>query len=129
MERLKKKWDEEFPEKTHYSAKCLRNNASRSKKERDGSENLQNQPQITEEPNMKGKIKWDNEQKIKLVLLEKQAMNGWIKFMERLKRALDECYPEFRHLTTQCLRDKARRFKIDKTIANLIWVHNKEEVT
>ena len=57
MERLKKKWDEEFPEKTHYSAKCLRHNASRSKKERDGSENLQNQPQITEEPNMKGKIK------------------------------------------------------------------------
>ena len=57
---------------------------------------------------------------IKLAQLEEQARNQGIGFMERLKRAWDECYPEFRHLTIQCLRDNARRFKIDKTIANLI---------
>ena len=44
MERLKKRWDEEFPEKTHYSTKDLRNNASRFKKERKGSRDLQNPP-------------------------------------------------------------------------------------
>ena len=33
MERLENRWDEEFPEKTHYSAKGLRSNASRFKKE------------------------------------------------------------------------------------------------
>ena len=52
---------------------------------------------------MKEKIKWDNEKKVKLVQLEEQARNGGIGFMERLKRAWDEFYPEFRHLTMQYL--------------------------
>ena len=33
MERLKKRWDKEFPEKTHYSAKGLRNNSIKKEKE------------------------------------------------------------------------------------------------
>ena len=49
--------------------------------------------------------------------------------MERLKRAWDECYPEFRHLTMQYLRGNAGRLKKDKTIPNLILVQNREEVT
>ena len=49
--------------------------------------------------------------------------------MERLKRAWDECYPEFRNLTIQCLQDNAGRFKKDKTIAKLILVRSREEVT
>ena len=49
--------------------------------------------------------------------------------MERLKRAWDECYPEFSHLTMQCLRDNAGTFKKDKTITNLRIVQNREEVT
>ena len=103
MERLKKRWGEEFLEKTHYRARTLQNNASRSKKERKGSRDLQNPLQILEEPHMKEKIKWDNEKKVKLVQLEEQARNGGIGFMERLKRAWDEFYPEFRHLTMQYL--------------------------
>ena len=78
---------------------------------------------------MKDKIKWDNEKKVKLVQLERQGRNGGIGFMERLKRVWDECYPEFRHLTVQCLRDNAGRFKKDKTIAKLILVQNRGEVT
>ena len=61
------------------------NDVSRFMKERKGSRDLQNPPQRTEEPNMKGKIKWDDEKKVKLVQLEKQAKNRGIGFMERLK--------------------------------------------
>ena len=45
----------------------------------------------------------DNEEKVKLVQPEEQARNGGIGLMETLKRAQDVCYPEFRHLTMQCL--------------------------
>ena len=45
--------------------------------------------------------------------------------MERLKRAWNECYPEFRHLTMQCLRDNTGRFIWDKIITNLILVRNR----
>ena len=67
---------------------------------------------------MKEKIKSDNEKKVKLIQLEEQTRIGRIGFMERLKRAWDECYPEFRHLTIQCLQDNAGRFMKDKTITN-----------
>ena len=128
MERLKKIWDEEFLEKTHCIAKGLRNNASRFKKRKKGSKNLQNPPQIIEQPNKEGKIKWRNEKKVKLVQLEEQAKNGGIGSMERLKRVWGECYPEFIHLPMQCLQDNAGRFKKDKTIKNLTLVRNREVV-
>ena len=38
--------------------------------------------------------------------------------MERLKRAWDEGYPEFGHMTMQCIRYNAGRFKKDKAITN-----------
>ena len=90
-----------------------------SRNKEKGSKDLQNPPQIIEEPNMKEKIKWDNEKKA----------NGEIGFMERLKIAWDECYPEFIHLTVQCLRENAERFKKDKTFINLILVRNREKIT
>lgn len=71
----------------------------------------------------------DNENKIKLVKLDDRARNGGIGYMVRLKRAWDECYSEFRHLTMQCLHDNAGRFRKDKTITNLILVRNRDEVT
>lgn len=40
MERLKKRWDEEFPEKIHYSAKGLHSNASGFKKKEKEAEIL-----------------------------------------------------------------------------------------
>ena len=40
---------------------------------------------------MKEKIKCDNGKKLKLVQLEEQSRNEEIGFMERLKRAWDEC--------------------------------------
>lgn len=98
MERLKKRWDEEFPEKTHYTAKGLGSNKSRFKKKRKRKQDSQNPPQAIKKPNIKEKIKWVNEKKVKLVLLDEQARNRGIGFMGRLKRAWDECYPEFRHL-------------------------------
>ena len=78
---------------------------------------------------MKNSTKWDNKKKVKLIHLEEQARNEGIGFTERLKRAWDECYPEFRNLTIQYLQDNAGRFKKDKTIAKLILVRNREEVT
>ena len=110
-----------FSEKTHYSAKDLQNNASRFKKKKKRKQRFTNPRQIMKDPNVKKKIKWNNEKKVKLVQLEEQAKNEK-GFMERFKRAWDECYPESRHLTMQCLRDNAGRFKEDKTIKNLILV-------
>ena len=69
-ERLKKIWDTGFPQKIPYSAKGRRNNESGLKKEKKESRDLQNPPQIYEEPNIKEKIKWDNEKKVKQVQLE-----------------------------------------------------------
>ena len=51
MQSLKKRWDEEFPEKTNYNTKGLHNNASRFKIERKGNRDLQNPLQIIKEPN------------------------------------------------------------------------------
>lgn len=69
-----------------------------SRKKGRGSRDSQNPPQAIKKPNIKEKIKWVNEKKVKLVLLDEQARNRGIGFMGRLKRAWDECYPEFRHL-------------------------------
>ena len=49
--------------------------------------------------------------------------------MERVKRALDECYPEFRHLTMQCLQNNTGWFKKDSNITKLILVQNREGAT
>ena len=84
MERLKKRWDEEFPEKIHYSAKGLHSNASRFKKKGKGSRDSQNPPQIIKELKIMEKIKWVNEKKAKLVLLDEQARNRGIGFMESI---------------------------------------------
>ena len=74
-------------QQNNYSAKGQRNNASTFKKERKGSRDLQNPPQIIE-PNIKEKIKWDNAKKIKLVQLEEQGMNGGIWFIEKIEKSL-----------------------------------------
>ena len=58
-----------------------------SRKEEKEAEIYKNSPQIIEEPNIKERIKYDNEKKFKLVQLEQQARNGGTGFMERLKRA------------------------------------------
>ena len=53
MERLKKRWDEK-----HITVlKGLRNNATRFKKKRKGSRDLQNLLQIIEEPRHEGENK------------------------------------------------------------------------
>ena len=72
-----------FQRKTNYIAKGADNNASRCKKERKGSRDLQNPTEIIEELNIKGEIKWDNAKK--LIQLEEQSGNGVVRFMERLK--------------------------------------------
>ena len=55
-ERLKKRWDDEFTDKTYYSAKGVQNIASRFKKERKRSTDSQNPLPIVEEPIMKHNI-------------------------------------------------------------------------
>lgn len=55
-ERLKKRWDDEFTDKTYYSAKGVQNIASRFKKERKRSTDSQNPLPIIEEPIMKQNI-------------------------------------------------------------------------
>ena len=129
MERLKKKWDEKFPEKTHDCAKGLRYNASRFKKEGKRRRDLENPLHIIEEPNIKEKMKCENEKIVQLAQLEEQAKNEGTGFMKRLKKAWEECYPGFWQLAMQCLRGNARRFRKDKTFANLILVRNREEVS
>ena len=60
------------------------NDVSRLKKEKE-AEIYKIHRKTIEEPNMTEKINWDDEKKVKLLQLEKQAKNRGIGFMERLK--------------------------------------------
>jgi len=122
MDRVKRRWDMEYPEKRYYSAKYLRNNASRFSKEiLEGGKN-------DSSVNMETKnTEWNVEMKVKLVQLEKEARSEGRGYMKRMKEKWDEEYPE-QDLTAQCLRDNVARFKKDSTIMNLVLVRSRNNV-
>ena len=133
MNRVKNKWDEEFPEKTQYSKQNLRDNASRFSDDRDLSILVSNDRTLTRnvgpnEPRQEGpKTAWSNEMKARLVQMEQQERNKGRGFMSRLKTSWDDEFPQMHHINAQNLRDNANRFKKETALMNLLVVRDREE--
>ena len=134
MERIKKRWDREFPNKNH-SLKNLRNSAVRFKKDKDIAVWLRNirsnnsdqiQLESFETVQESKKVKWTNEMKVKLLQIETEVRKKGRGYMQRLKIEWDMQYPEFNEMKAQCLRDNAAKFKKNKTIMNLVLIRNRE---
>lgn len=122
MVRLKRRWDENFPNKSHVSKQNLRDNAKRFKKE---LENTGIFEQENEEMNnvQDNKNKWANVMNLlKIEECERKKGRG---FMKRMKGAWDKLYAN-NQISAQTLRDSALRFRKDKLLLNLIEVRNEE---
>jgi len=134
MERIKKRWDREFPNKNH-SLKNFRNSAVRFKKDKDiavwlrnirSSHSDQIQLESFETVQESKKVKWTNEMKVKLLQIEAEVRTKGRGYMQRLKIEWDMQYPEFNEMKAQCLRDNAAKFKKNETIMNLVLIRNRE---
>lgn len=118
MERLKKRWNVEYPDAQH-TAKNLVANARRFKVEQDQHQAPQEQPGQN--------VMWTSEMKVTLIELEQTARSEGKGFMARLKARWDEMFTQYRHLGAQCLRDNASRFSNDQTIKNLLLVRQNSD--
>ena len=107
MNRVKNRWDEEFPEKMQYSKQNLRDNACRFRDDRELSILVSNDRTLTRnvgpnEPRREGpKTAWSNEMKARLVQMEQQERNKGRGFMSRLKTRWDDEFPQMHHISAQ----------------------------
>ena len=118
MERMKRRWDEKYPEKTRVSKQNLRDNAIRYKKEFGINENEIN--------TRNDSVDWTLEMKVNLIKIDRDERKNGRGFMKRMKEAWDKEYDNSL-LTAQCLRDNATRFKKDKALMNLIEVRKGQD--
>ena len=128
MLRLKRRWDEQYPDKRHISKQTLRDNAERFKTEIRRNE-VRTEAGIEREqdtPSNNAPI-WTNEMKINLLKIEECERNRGRGFMKRMKEAWDDMYGES-SMTAQTLRDNAARFRKDRSLLNLIEVRNGNDV-
>ena len=128
MLRLKRRWDEQYPEKNCVSKQNLRDNAARLKKEL--GVNVQSekaQIEIEEDTTLKSTHKWTTEMKVNLLKIEERERNRGRGFMKRIKEAWDDIY-ENSTISAQTLRDNAARFRKDNSLLNLITVRDGNDV-
>lgn len=118
MERMKRRWDEQYPGKRGVSRQNLRDNASRYKKENGNNESENNTRNDNED--------WTLEMKVNLIKIDRDERKKGRGFMKRIKEAWDK-ENDNSLLTAQCLRDNATRFKKDKAIMNLIEVREGQD--
>ena len=127
MERLKKRWDEQYPEKHKVSKQNRRDNAVRIKREMNiniqGRQNNTN----TSDDTSTGHAEWTNEVKINLLTIEERERSRGRGFMKRMKEAWDSIYGG-KPMSAQCLKDNAARFWKDKAVANLIEVWDRRDL-
>ena len=67
------------------------------------------------------RVKWTNEMKVKLVIIDSEERNKGRSFMSRVEQRWNAAYPMFK-MTSQKLRDNAARFKRESEVMNLISV-------
>ena len=127
MERLKKRWDEQYPEKHKVSKQNLRDNAVRFKREMNiNMQGRQNNTNNSDDTSA-GHAEWTNEMKINLLTIEERERSRGRGFMKRMKEAWDSIYGD-KPMSAQCLRDNAARFRKDKAVANLIEVRDRRDL-
>ena len=119
MERIKNRWNEQYPDKTGISKQNLTDNARRFKREIGDERNENN--------TLTDKANWTLEMKVDLIKIDKEERQKGRGFMKRIKEEWDKRYKNS-PLTTQCLRDNAARFKMDKDLMNLIEVREGDTV-
>ena len=127
MERLKRRWDEKYPEKRNMSKQNLKDNAVRFKREI--NINIEaTQDNINGSDNTStSNAEWTNEMKINLLRIEEQERSKGRGFIKRMKEAWDSIY-EDKPMSALCLRDNAARFRKDRAVANLIEVRDRREL-
>ena len=117
MNRVKRRWDEEFPEKMQYSRQNLRDNAHRFRADRELSILVSDDRILTRnvgsnEPRReRSETAWSNEMKARLVQMKQEEGSKGRGFMSRLKTRCDDEFPQMHHASAQTLRDNANRFK------------------
>ena len=86
--RLKRGWDQQYPEKNHISKQNLRDNTERFKKELGMNDNREvTQNEVEQEVTTDNTNKWTNEMKVNLMKIEERERNRSGGFMERTKEA------------------------------------------
>ena len=88
MLRLKRRWDEQYPEKNRVSKQNFKNNAARFKKELEinvGNENTY--IEIEEDTTLNNTNKRTSEMKVNLLKIEERERNQGRRFMKRMKEA------------------------------------------
>ena len=128
MLRLKRRWDEQYPEKNCVSKQNLRDNAARLKKELEMNvRSEKTQIEKEEDKTLNSTHKWKNDMKVNLLKIEERERNQGRGFMKRMKEAWDDIY-ENSTISAQTLRDNAARFLKDNSLLNLITVRDGNDV-
>ena len=126
MLRLKRRWDQTFPDKSHVSEWNLRDNATRFKKELLNTDT----PEETEHEHGQENTlnnKWTDEMKVNLLRIDERERKKGRGVMKRMKDEWDEIYGN-NQMSTQTLRDNTVRFHKDKLLLNPIEVRDGEDV-
>ena len=93
MERLKRRWDEQYPEKRNASKQNLRDNVVRFNKEVNIDQKT-NEGETNNVIERAGNVEWTNEMKINLLRIEDQERSKERGFMKRIKEAWDLIYDD-----------------------------------
>ena len=95
MLRLKRRWDEQYPDKKYISKQTLRDNAERFKTEiRRNEVRTEAGFEREQDTSSNNAPIWTNEMKINLLKIEECERNRGRGFMKRMKEAWDDMYGE-----------------------------------
>ena len=89
MERLKRRWDEQYPEECKVSKQNLRDNAVRFRTEIGNTTEATRDSTYNSENKSAGNTVWTNEMKVILLRIEEQERNRGRGFMKRMKEEWD----------------------------------------
>ena len=89
MGRLKRRWDEQYPEKCKVSNQILRDNAVRFRTEIGNTTEATRDSTYNSENKSAGNTVWTNEMKVILLRIEEQERNRGRGFMKRMKEEWD----------------------------------------
>ena len=136
MQRVKQRWDTQYPGRGATSKQNLRDNAVRFRKEpevirsiitarQEGAVEYVGRSVETLERQQGGSINWTAPVKARLVEIDKEERQGGRGFMKRVKERWDAEFPEYNRINDQTLRDNAARFRKEPEIEGLIMVRER----
>ena len=128
MERLKRRWDEQYPDKCKVSKQNLRNNAVRFRREiGNATEAIQDSTYKSKNESAGNTVCMDQRDECYFLRIEEQERNKGRGFMKRMKEEWDLIY-EDKPMSAQCLRDNTAKFRKDKALLNLIEVRDARDL-